>query len=150
MLKLIDAFTSFLTLRAAAAGSGAQDVAGTITVDEALAAEDARFKAQMGGDGAAMSKLFGDDLVYIHSSTVVDTKKSFIESITSGNVKYRTMSRGESQVRTYGGVAIVSGSAKFEVTVKGENRTLDLLYHAVWAKRAGGPQFISWQATKKQ
>jgi hypothetical protein len=150
MLKLINAVTGFFTLHAAAAGSGAQDVSGTITVDEALAAEDARFKAQMGGDDTAMNKLFGDDLVYIHSSTVVDTKKSFIESITSGNVKYRTMSRGESRVRTYGGVAIVSGSAKFEVTVKGENRTLDLLYHAVWAKRAGGPQFISWQATKKQ
>ena len=133
----------------AAAGSGAQEVSGTITVDEALAAEDARFKAQMSGDGAAMDKLFGDDLVYIHSSTVQDTKKSFIESITSGNVRYRSMNRGESKVRTYGGVAIVSGSAKFEVTVKGENRTLDLLYHAIWAKRASGPQFISWQATKK-
>jgi len=148
MLKFITAIADYFTF-AAAASSGAQDVSGTITVDEALAAEDARFKAQMSGDGAGMSKLFGDDLVYVHSSTVVDTKKSFIESITSGNVKYRSMSRGESTVRTYGGVAIVSGSAKFEVTVKGENRTLELLYHAIWAKRAGGPQFISWQATKK-
>ena len=148
MFSLIRAFTGFVTLRAAA-GSGAQEASGTMTVDEALAAEDARFKAQMGGDGAAMKKLFGDDLVYIHSSTVVDTKQSFIESITSGNVKYKSMSRGESKVRTYGPVAIVSGSAKFEVNVKGENRTLDLLYHAIWAKRGGGAQFISWQATKK-
>ena len=51
--------------------------------------------------------------------------------------------------RTYGAIAIVTGSAKFEVTVKGENRTLDLLYHAVWAKRVAGTQFVSWQATKK-
>jgi hypothetical protein len=148
MFSPIRALTSFLTLRAAP-GSGAQECSGTITVEEALQAEEARFKAQMGGDAAAMKKLFGDDLVYIHSSTVVDTKQSFIESITSGNVKYRSMNRGEPQVRTYGGVAIVSGSAKFEVTVKGENRTLDLLYHAVWAKRLAGTQFISWQATKK-
>ena len=148
MFSLMRALTGFFILRAAP-GSGAQECSGTITVDEALKAEDARFKAQMSGDGAAMKKLFGDDLVYIHSSTVVDTKQSFIESITSGNVKYRTMHRGESTVRTYGGVAIVSGSAKFEVTVKGENRTLDLLYHAIWAKRIAGAQFISWQATKK-
>ena len=148
MFNLIRALTNFLILRVAP-GSGAQEVSGTITVEEALQAEDARFKAQMSGDGAAMKKLFGDDLVYIHSSTVVDTKQSFIESITSGNVKYRSMSRGDSKVRTYGGVAIVSGSAKFEVTVKGENRTLDLLYHAIWAKRLAGTQFISWQATKK-
>ena len=149
MFRLISAFNEFLVPRVAAPGSGAQESSGVITVDEALQAEDARFKAQMGGDGVAMKKLFGDDLVYIHSSTVVDTKQSFIESITSGNVKYRSMSRGESKVRTYGSIAIVSGSAKFEVTVKGENRTLDLLYHAIWAKRPGGAQFVSWQATKK-
>ena len=148
MFSLIRSLTDFFILRAGSA-SGAQECSGTITVEEALQAEDARFKAQMGGDGAAMKKLFGDDLVYIHSSTVVDTKQSFIESITSGNVKYSSMSRGVSTVRTYGGVAIVSGSAKFEVTVKGENRTLDLLYHAIWAKRIAGAQFISWQATKK-
>ena len=148
MFRLIRAVTNFFVLRAGP-GSGPQDCSGTITVDEALKAEEARFKAQMGGDGAAMNKLFGDDLVYIHSSTLVDTKRSFIESITSGNVKYRTMNRGEATVRTYGGIAIVSGSAKFEVTVKGENRTLELLYHAIWAKRAAGVQFVSWQATKK-
>jgi hypothetical protein len=149
MLKIIQTIIRLTTFYVAGPGSGPQVVAGTITVDEALAAEEARYKAQMAADGAAMEQLFGDDLVYIHSSTVVDTKKSFIESITSGTVKYRTMTRGEAKVRTYGAVAIVSGSARFEVTVKGEDRTLDLLYHAIWAKRAGGPQFISWQATRK-
>ena len=148
MFRLIRSLADLFILRSAP-GSGAQECSGTITVAEALQAEDARFKAQMSGDGAAMKKLFGDDLVYIHSSTLVDTKQSFIESITSGNVKYRSMHRGDSTVRTYGGVAIVSGSAKFEVTVKGENRSLDLLYHAIWAKRIAGAQFISWQATKK-
>jgi hypothetical protein len=73
MFKLINVLTNFLVLRAAP-GSGPQDCSGTITVEEALKAEEARFKAQMSGDGAAMNKLFGDDLVYIHSSTVVDTK----------------------------------------------------------------------------
>jgi hypothetical protein len=147
MFTLIRNFANFLVPHAAP--SGPQEASGTISVAEALAAEKARFAAQMGADGAAMNKLFGDDLVYIHSSTVQDTKQSFIESITSGNVKYRTMHQGESTVRTYGPVAIVSGAAKFEVTVKGENRTLDLLYHAIWAKRAAGVQFISWQATRK-
>ena len=148
MIRKIRAVASYFVL-GAAPGGGAQECTGTITVDEALQAEDERFKAQMSGDAAAMKKLFGDDLVYIHSSTVVDTKASFIESITSGNVKYRSMSRDAPKVRTYGCLAIVSGSAKFEVAVKGEQRTLDLLYHAIWAKRSTGIQFVSWQATKK-
>lgn len=146
--QYIHALREFATLRAAAGGDGAQDCSGTITVDEALKAEQDRYAAQMKGDVAAMQRLIGDDLVYIHSSTVQDTKASFIESMRSGNVKYRTMKRGDVKVRTYGCIAIVSGGASFEVTVKGENRTLNLLFHAVYAKRAAGIQFVSWQATK--
>jgi hypothetical protein len=145
---LIHSLTRFLSPAAVAPGSGAQDCSGAISVDEAIAAEDARFKAQMAGDVGAMQKLFGDDLVYIHSSTVQDTKASFIESIRSGTVKYRKMTRGEIKVRTYGCIAIVSGRSDFEVTVKGEDRSMKLLFHAVWAKRAAGVQFVSWQATK--
>src|SRR5258708_8737385 len=130
MFNLVRALANFIVPRVAP-GSGAQECSGTITVDEALKAEEARFKAQMSGDGAAMNKLFGDDLVYIHSSTVVDTKKSFMESITSGNVKYRSMHQGECKVRTYGAIAIIRGSAKFEVIGKGDNRTLELLYPAI-------------------
>ena len=144
----IHALREFTTLRAAAGGGGAQDCSGTITVEEALKAEQDRYAAQMKGDVAAMQRLIGDDLVYIHSSTVQDTKASFIESIRSGNVKYRTMKRGDVKVRTYGCIAIVSGGANFGVTVKGEDRTLNLLFHAVYAKRAAGIQFVSWQATK--
>ena len=144
----IHALREFTTLRAAAGGGGAQDCSGTITVEEALKAEQDRYNAQMKGDVAAMQRLIGDDLVYIHSSTVQDTKASFIESIRSGNVKYRTMKRGEVKVRTYGCIAIVSGGASFGVTVKGEDRNLNLLFHAVYAKRAAGVQFVSWQATK--
>jgi hypothetical protein len=131
-----------------AGAAGAQDCVGTITVEEALKAEEARFAAQMSGDVAAMQRLFGDDLVYIHSSTVIDTKASFIESIRSGSVKYRSMKRGDAKVRTYGCIAIVTASANFEVTARGQELSLHLLYHAIWAKRAAGPQFVSWQATR--
>ncbi|HTS52738.1 MAG TPA: nuclear transport factor 2 family protein [Burkholderiales bacterium] len=131
-----------------AGAAGPQDCSGTITVEEALKAEDARFAAQMAGDAGAMQRLFGDDLVYIHSSTLEDTKASFIESIRSGNVKYRSMKRGDVKVRTYGCIAIVTGSANFEVTARGQELSLHLLYHAVWAKRPAGVQFVSWQATR--
>ena len=129
-----------------AAGDGGCD--GTISREEALQAEDARHRAQIANDFAAMERLFGNDLVYIHSSTVQDTKQSFIESMRSGSVRYRVMKRGQTTVRTYGCIALISGRATFEVTVNGEERTLDLLFHSVWAKRAEGTQFISWQATR--
>ena len=67
----------------------ADECAGTITAKEALSAEDARYKAQAANDVAAMERLFGPDLVYIHSSAARDTKTSYIESMRSGTVKYR-------------------------------------------------------------
>jgi ketosteroid isomerase-like protein len=125
-----------------------RECSGTITPAEALAAEDARYAAQMKNDFAAMERLFGDDLVYVHSSTVIDTKASFIESMRSGNVRYHKMTRGDVKVRAYGCVAIISGAGSFEVTARGQDMRLDLLFTAVWAKRAAGLQFVSWQATR--
>jgi 3-deoxy-D-manno-octulosonate 8-phosphate phosphatase KdsC-like HAD superfamily phosphatase len=131
-----------------AGGASAEECTGTITAGEALKAEEARYAAQMTNDFAAMERLFGNDLVYIHSSTTVDTKASFIESMRSGAVKYRAMKRGEVKVRTYGCIAIISGRASFDVTARGQDMMLDLLFHSVWAKRAAGVQFVSWQATR--
>jgi len=119
-----------------------------ITEAEALQAEQARYAAQISNDFAAMERLFGDDLVYIHSSTTVDTKASFIESMRSGAVRYRKMTRGDVKVRVYGSAAIITGSCTFEPTVRGQDLHLDLLFHAVWSKRATGVQFVSWQATR--
>ena len=83
-----------LAAPAAPAGGGAGDSNGTITEQEALRSEQARYAAQMANDFAAMDRLFGDDLVYIHSSTVLDTKTSFIESMRSGIVRYRRGAKG--------------------------------------------------------
>jgi len=95
-----------------------------------------------------MEKLFGEDLVYIHSSALVDGKASYIELMRSGEVHYRVMKRDEVTVRTYGCVAIITGRANFDVTVKGKDVSVELRFHSIWAKRDGALQFISWQATR--
>ena len=123
----------------AASPARAEDCGGTVTAEEALAAEDARYAAQMGDDFGAMQKLFGDDLVYIHSSAVVDNKASYIDSMKSGTVKYRVMRRSDVTVRTYGCVAIISGLGNFDVTVKGQDMAVEIRFHSIWAKRGERP-----------
>jgi len=126
----------------------AEDCGGPVTAEEALASEDARYAAQTGDDFGAMQTLIGDDLVYIHSSAVVDNKASYIESMKSGTVKYRVMRRSDVTVRTYGCIAIISGLANFDVTVKGQDLAVEIRFHSIWAKRDRGLQFISWEATR--
>ena len=141
------ALIAMLGLVAAGAAS-AQDCSGTITADEAMMAETARYAAQTSNDFAAMEKLFGVDLTYNHSSAVSDDKAKYIDAMRSGRTKYRKMTpNSDVKTRTYGCVAIITGTAVYEVTAGGQDRTVPLRFTAIWAKRPSGLQFVSWQST---
>jgi len=130
-----------------AGGAFAAECGGAISADEALKGEDARYAAQTAGDFAAMERLFGDELLYTHSSGKSDSKASYIELQRSKSVVYRSMQRSNVNVRTYGCVAIITGSGHYEVTVNGKDSTVDLLFHSVWVKRNDGVRFVSWEST---
>ena len=123
MLRLF-ALLAMLML-VAAATSSAEECSGTITEDEAVKAETDN-----------------------HSSGATDNTATYIDSMRSGRVKYRTMTpNSDVKARTYGCLPIITGTAVYEVTAGGEDRTVPLRYTAIWAKRAAGIQFVSWQST---
>lgn len=143
------ALAAFLCAGVFAAGAAtAQDCTGVVSADELQKAEDARYTAQVTNNFDAMAKLFGEDLVYTHSSAAVDSKASYIETMRSGNVRYRVMRRTEVVVRTYDCLGILTGNAEFDVTVKGQDMTVPLRFTSIWAKRGDDMQFIGWQATR--
>ncbi len=119
-----------------------------VSSDEALKAEDARYAAQMGDDFAAMDKLFSPDLVYIHTSSVLDNKATYIESMRSGTVKYKVMRRSEVIVRTFGCVAIINGIGNYDVRVKENDINVVLRFTSIWQKKDNALEFISWQSTR--
>jgi uncharacterized protein DUF4440 len=113
-----------------------------------MKAEAARYVAQTADDFAAMEKLFGTDLTYNHSSAATDNKATYIDSMRSGRAKYREMKpNSDTKTRTYGCVAIITGTAVYEVTAGGQDRTVPLRYTVIWVRRAGGLEFVSWQST---
>jgi len=120
----------------------------SVTVDEALKAEDARYAAQMSNDFAAMDKLFSADLVYTHTSAVVDNKQSYIESMRSGKVVYKVMRRSDVQVRTFGCIAILTGNGNYDVTVNDKDVNVLLRFTSIWQKKNGMMQYVSWQSTR--
>jgi hypothetical protein len=147
--RLLRLFTLFAILALVAVGTAvAQECSGTITADEAMKAELARYTVQTANDFAAMEKLFGNDLTYNHSSAVSDDKAKYIDAMRSGRTKYRKMTpNSDVKARTYGCVAIITGTAVYEVTAGGQDRTVPLRFTAIWAKRASGLEFVSWQST---
>lgn len=125
---LLNALSCYAPPELGAAGASGENA---VSSDEALSAEDARFAAQTAGDIAAMERLFSDDLVNIHSNGVVDGKVGYIELQRARAVVYRAMRRSDVKVRVLGPVAIITDRAQFEVTVKGEERTVKLFFHSI-------------------
>ena len=119
-----------------------------VTADEALKAEDARYAAQMSNDFAAMEKMFSPELVYTHTSSVVDNKQSYIDSMRSGKVVYKVMRRSDVQVRTFGCIAILTGNGNFDVNVNDKDVNVLLRFTSIWQKKDGAMQYVSWQSTR--
>jgi len=119
-----------------------------INREEVLQAEDARYAAQMGDDYAAMDKLFSPELVYIHTSSVLDSKASYIESMHSGAVKYKVMRRSDVTVRHFGCIAIINGIGDYDVRVKDNDINVVLRFTSIWQKTNDGLKFVSWQSTR--
>ena len=50
-------------------------------------------------------------------------------------------------MRTYGCLASITGTAVFEATSAGQDRTVPLRLHAIRVKRPSALEFVSWQST---
>jgi hypothetical protein len=113
------------------------------------AADDARVAAILAGDSAKLSAVLSDELRYGHSTGAVDTKASFIESLSSGRLKYIDFKYEERRFNMAGpGVAVMSGQAKVKsMSDKGPSEAV-LNFLAVWREEDGHWRFFAWQSCK--
>jgi len=116
--------------------------------DGILRLDESRFAAMTRGDLAELNKILADDLVYTHSSGLVEGKKEFIASLQSGNLKYVSIQNEEKKARIYGTVALVNGRAKVTISARGQEQSFVLRYLDVYAKRDGKWQMVAWQSTR--
>ena len=122
------------------------DVDKAKVIDEILRLQEARTAAILARDGAAMEKLFDDDLVHIHSSGKVDTKASYIEPLVSGTKGYKAIAYSNVKVRVYGDCAIASGDVIIESL---RPSRLDLRYTNVWVNKGGAWRSVHWASCKR-
>jgi len=113
---------------------------------EILGLEDKRFAAMIARDFAALERMVHDELLYTHSSGVTDTKATWIESMKSGKVKYKSVSCSGRQVKFFGDVALTRGRAEIEVDIGGQAKSLRLLFLNAWTRTPQGWKFAAWQS----
>lgn len=113
------------------------------------AADDARVQATIHADKAQLEALFSDELRYAHSSGVVDTKASYIDSMLSGRLKYLTFDYEERQFKILSPeIALMTGRNKVTVSTGTGDMAMTLSYLAVWRNENGHWRFLAWQSCK--
>jgi hypothetical protein len=128
---------------AAPAGAAAQDPAAAVR-----AAELARFAAQTSRDTAALRSLLADELTYIHSNALVESKDHFIETVATGRIVYDSLVPADLRHRVYGETAVGHGRVRVQVRMNGQTVRVDLLFTTVHVRRNGRWRLAAWQSTR--
>ena len=118
-----------------------------MTDKEILELEEKRFAAMIERDFARLESMIHDQLMYTHSSGVVDGKQSWLESMKSGKVKYKKASCTEQKVRIFGDTALITGRAAIDAEIGGQAKALRLLFLNAWTRTPQGWKFVAWQST---
>ncbi len=126
-----------------------------LTGDDAkqvLAREQARTTALERSDVAALERIMADDVTYIHASGKVDTKKSYLDAIRSGQLRYISWRPMTLHVRMLGDRgAVVDGEYAVKVTdsrVQPNPFDINIFILTVYERRNGQWQQIAWQSTR--
>ncbi|MCC6281543.1 MAG: nuclear transport factor 2 family protein [Saprospiraceae bacterium] len=99
-------------------------------------------------DTTALKTLLADDLIYIHSNSMKESKKEHIAAIATGYLIYEKMNRENVQVRRYGKTAVVNGVLQVKGLLNKANFELKLTYTAIYRKHKKQWQLVNWQSTR--
>jgi uncharacterized protein (TIGR02246 family) len=99
--------------------------------------EQERFTAYVKSDVAALDRIFADDLVYIHSNGVPDTKAAVVQSFASGDLKISRFEAEEIKVRQIGDVMVAVGLVHVDLVNKGNAAKFDIRYTAIYVNQGG-------------
>ena len=117
-------------------------------VQSVLRAESLRFGAMMQGDTLTLRQFLADELIYTHSSGLVETKPLHLSAVGSKRTVYESIAPDSMGYRIYGNIAVGSGTVKSRGTQSGTAFDLTLRVSTVHIFRDGRWQLVLWQSTR--
>jgi ketosteroid isomerase-like protein len=113
------------------------------------AADAERVAAVKAGDGPRLDAIFSDQLRYAHSSGHVDTKASYMKTLTSHATVYESYDYQEQKFSPVApGIVLMTGRVVIHSRNASGANDLDLNYLAVWREEGGRWRFLAWQSCK--
>ncbi len=96
----------------------------------------------------SLQGLIDSRCLYIHSNGWVQSAKDVVDDLKSKKIVYKKISGSESTARQFEKMVIVTGKAKFEGTMKGNDFSFDLAFTEVYVNRASGWKLVSRHASR--
>jgi ketosteroid isomerase-like protein len=110
--------------------------------------EQARFEAMTRRDTQALRAMLHEDLLYVHSNGLTESKSSHLAAIASGKIVYASMESEPIRRQRWHRTTVVNGILQVKGTLQSKDFALDLRYTAVYRKKRGRWLLWSWQSTK--
>src|ERR1700677_3639554 len=103
------------------------------------AAEQSLYRAMIAQDFSALRELLADDVVYIHSTAVAESKDAYLDGVRDGLYDYAAINSRDVTLRILGDAAIQTGTMVMSVGARSEPKTpITLLFTLVWKREPQG------------
>jgi hypothetical protein len=107
------------------------------------------YQAMLAFDYAALDKLLSDEVRYIHSTGVVETKAAYFAGMRAGLYEYRDIHITSNETRVFGPAAMTTGVMEMLVGEHGSVKgTIRLRHVLIWQLEAGTWRLVLRQATR--
>ena len=116
---------------------------------EIAAAELALYRAMIAQDFATLRVLLADDLVYIHSTAVSESKEEYLAGVAAGLYDYGAIETKHAKNWMHGDVVIRTGLVHMVVGERGKPKdAINLLFTLVWRRESSAWRLVLRQATR--
>jgi hypothetical protein len=114
-----------------------------------VAADSARYRAMVNKDIKALGLLLADELVYIHSTGVRQSKSEHMHDIErEGGAVYRRLDTKEQVPSIYGNTGLIQGVVVFNTGGPGHESAFTLRYTSVYVRRQNRWQLVSFSCSR--
>ncbi len=115
---------------------------------DVLAADASRTAALIAADRTALAATLAKGLRYVHSNGLTQDRAAYLEAAVGGAMTYTAITPVQQQVRLLSPqVALLSGSNRVAVVLKGKPLQAEVLYTAVYVQEAAQWKLTAWQST---
>jgi hypothetical protein len=119
-------------------------------VNQLLTTQQHRFKAMQQQDTTTLHTLLSDDLTYIHSNALEETKATHLYSIGHKKIVYQSFDYDtQPSVSIRKRTAIITGIVHVKGVFDVTPFDVHLLFTAIYVKHRRGWQLWRWQSTKR-